>query len=229
MTAMALPTPLRRHQLAWLTDAGWCELLARDWDATARACLAHWAARRLPLVVTRQRDEGDQIALGLAAPGRWQRRRLAVGVPRGAVSYFGEFPSAEQVVELLPARRRSAWRKLCAELHSVGACSRVYGSYGWQKLTGLDHVRAGSDLDLWLTVRDAEQADAVTERLQSFTDQTLRLDGELMFSDGSAVAWREWRLWRANRAKALLVKSITGAALVRESDWQDATALEYPA
>ena len=81
---------------------------------------------------------------------------------------------------------------------------------------------------MWLTVRDAEQADAVTERLQSFTDQTLRLDGELVFSDGSAVTWREWRLWRANRAKALLVKSINGAALVREPDWQDATAREYP-
>jgi len=76
-------TPLHRHQLAWLTAAGWQRLRDQDWDATARDCLAHWAAHRLPLVVTRQRGADPRpeplIALGLPAPGRWQRRRRVQG------------------------------------------------------------------------------------------------------------------------------------------------------
>ena len=48
---------LRRHQLAWLSEAGWAAILARPWDAQARDCLAHWARHRLPLVVTRQPND----------------------------------------------------------------------------------------------------------------------------------------------------------------------------
>ncbi|HVR50906.1 MAG TPA: malonate decarboxylase holo-[acyl-carrier-protein] synthase, partial [Pseudorhodoferax sp.] len=71
-------TNLHRHQLAWLTPAGWQRVRAGAWDAQAQDCLAHWARQRLPLVVTRQRPRpGDTVGLGLPAPNRWQRRRIA--------------------------------------------------------------------------------------------------------------------------------------------------------
>nr|WP_316643130.1 malonate decarboxylase holo-[acyl-carrier-protein] synthase [uncultured Roseateles sp.] len=210
-------TPLHRHQLALLGEAGWRSIQDRDWDATARDCLAHWAAERLPLVVTRQVASAgeDAVALGLPAPGRWSRRRLALSVARSEVLYFDEFPSAEKVCSHLPMAARGAWRALCAGLKAVHANAHVYGSYGWELLSGLDHVRRGSDIDLWLSVADAEQADAVTACLQAFSGGSLRLDGELMFADGSAVAWREWQAWRSGQVKALLVKSLGGSALVR--------------
>jgi hypothetical protein len=86
--------PLHRHQIAWLGEAGWRRVLDRNWDATERDCLDHWAARQLPLVVTRQADSigEDSISLGLPAPRRWGRRRLALTVARGDVLYFDEFP-----------------------------------------------------------------------------------------------------------------------------------------
>jgi phosphoribosyl-dephospho-CoA transferase len=212
-------TPLHRHQLARLSDAGWRSVQSCDWDPEARECIAHWAAECLPLVVTRQaaqtaQSDMDRLALGLPAPARWNRRRLALTVARGEVLYFDEFPIAEKVSRRLPIPARPAWLRLCSGLRGAGVNPRVYGSFGWEHLTGLDHVRSGSDVDLWLSVEGEGQADTVAACMQSFSGGTLRLDGELIFMDGSAVAWREWLAWRNGRVKTLLVKSIDGNALV---------------
>lgn len=218
--------PLHRHQIAWLGDPGWRRVLDGDWDANARDCLAHWAAVRLPLVVTRQAasDEGT-VSLGLPAPGRWARRRLSLNVAHNDVLYFDEFPSADKLLGQLPVSARPAWRRLCADLRAAEATARVYGSYGWQMLSGLDHVRVGSDIDLCLSVSDLAQADAAATCLQSVSGGLPRLDGELMFDDGAAVAWREWLAWRAGRVKSLLVKTIAGSSLVCSRGWQGAAAL----
>ena len=225
MTAVAM-TPLHRHQIARLSDAGWRDVLNREWDAPARECLAHWAEHRLPLVVTRQDAHAgdDAIALGLPAPARWGRRRLALRVARSDVLYFDEFDLADRALNLLPASTRPAWHDLCCRLKAAGANARVYGSYGWQLLSGLAYVRAGSDVDLWLSASDADQADALAACLQAFSDRHPRLDGELMFDDGAAVAWREWLAWRAGRVKALLVKTIDASTLVHTPGWQRAPA-----
>ncbi|XHS76950.1 malonate decarboxylase holo-[acyl-carrier-protein] synthase [Burkholderiaceae bacterium UC74_6] len=217
---------LRRHQLAWLGEAGWRRLQEQSWDDEARACLAHWAGARLPLVITRQSPEKDgdleSISLGLPAPGRWNRRRLMLRMKRSEVVCFDEFPHADKAARLLPLSLRSTWRALCAELEALDSRARVYGSYGWELMSGLDHVRKGSDIDLWLAVADAAHADAVAAGLQSFSEGLLRIDGELVFRDGSAVAWREWLLWRRGKAKSILVKSVEGSALVRSPAWQEA-------
>jgi phosphoribosyl-dephospho-CoA transferase len=41
----------------------------------------------------------------------------------------------------------------------------------------------------------------------------VRLDGELVFPDGAAVAWREWHACRGGRTRRLLVKRLDGATL----------------
>jgi phosphoribosyl-dephospho-CoA transferase len=210
-------TPLHRHQLAWLTAAGWQRLCDQAWDATARDCLAHWAVHRLPLVVTRQRGANPRselfIAMGLPAPGRWQRRRLALEVARREVLYFDEFPIAGEVTPLLPQAARADWRRLCTLLGAAGLVARVYGSYGWQQLGGLDHVHRGSDIDVWMAVSDPGQADAAAAMLQAFPCAGPRLDGELAFADGTSVAWREWLAWRGGRARSLLAKTLAGPSL----------------
>jgi phosphoribosyl-dephospho-CoA transferase len=218
MKAMTL-LPLRRHQLAWLGDAAWRQVLSREWDSVAQDCIHHWATQNLPLVVTRHAagtgaGDEDTMALGLPAPSRWDRRRLALSAARADVLRFAEFPAAENACCLLPVAVQASWQDLCAELKTVGVNAHVYGSYGWELLSGLDHVREGSDVDLWIAVADAQQADAASACLQAFSSEALRLDGELVFADGRAVAWREWLMWRSGRVKTLLVKSINGHALV---------------
>jgi phosphoribosyl-dephospho-CoA transferase len=51
------------------------------------------------------------------------------------------------------------------------------------------------------------------------------LDGELMFSGGTAVAWREWLAWRTGRVKGLLVKTIRASSLVQSPTWQGVAAI----
>jgi phosphoribosyl-dephospho-CoA transferase len=125
----------------------------------------------------------------------------------------------------LPAAARPTWLELVAELKRLNANPRVYGSYGWQLLSGFAHVRAGSDIDLWLSVSDWAQADAAAARLQAVSGELPRVDGELMFDDGTAVAWREWLTWRGGKVKSLLVKSIAGSSLERSWGRQGAVAL----
>jgi phosphoribosyl-dephospho-CoA transferase len=219
--------PLHRHQIAWLNEAGWRRLQTLDRDATARDCLACWATMRLPLVVTQQAGNvrDDSIALGLPAPGRWGRQRLALSVPRSDVLYFDEFPFADRVSCLLSPAARPAWRRLCIDLQDASVNARVYGSYGWQLLSGFDHVRAGSDIDLWVSVSNPAQADVVAAHLQRASGDLPRVDGELMFRDGAAVAWREWLAWRAGRVKSLLVKTLAGSALVHVRCGQGAAVI----
>ncbi len=215
---------LHRHQLVGLTDAGWQRVLAGSRDAQAQDCLAHWAQRRLPLVVTRQRPQaGRAVCLGLPAPGRWERRRIALAVPAAHLAQHQAFPPASALAPLLCAAQRRPWRALCGGLAACGVAARVYGSHGWQLLTGLDHLRPGSDIDLCIAVEGPAQADAVAVLLQSWSDG-LRLDGELVFAGDRAVAWREWLAWRAGRTASLLVKQLDGVALADAPVWQAAEA-----
>lgn len=218
---------LHRHQLAWLGGDCWSGLIDQAADGRVSDCLAHWAKMQLPLVVTRQPTgiADGLIALGLPTPGCWGRLRLNFSVARTDVLRFDEFPYADEVLALLPAAARQPWRRLCAQLASTQTTARVYGSYGWQLLSGLDHARVGSDIDLWLTASCVEQADSAAACLASFSSNEPRLDGELMFSDGAAVAWREWLVWRAGRVQTLLVKNLHGCSMTNASRWQAATAM----
>jgi phosphoribosyl-dephospho-CoA transferase len=212
--AVRLPAALRRHQLLRLSGEGWASVLDAPWDPSARQCLALWAARGLPLVVTRQPAQAsDALAAGLPAPARWRRRRLAVAVAPRHVLFLDEFPAAEAVARLLPRDCAAPWRALLAALAAADCAPRVYGGYGWQALARMAYVHADSDVDLLLPVVSSAQADAVARALAVAAWAGPRLDGELLFPGGAAVAWREWLAHREGRAARVLVKRLHGVAL----------------
>lgn len=219
---------LKRHQLAWLDAAGWSALQQAQPEAAAclarpeaQACIAHWADSDLPLVVTRQPQPAlGMVALGLPTAPEFGRLRLALQVPATAVQRLGEFPLLADVQGLLPAA--------ALELqHALAACAvkvQVFGSYGWQALTGLRYLRPGSDLDLSIAVGGLEQADAVAHLLAAQGDALPRIDGELAFGNGAAVAWREWREWRSGKTRAVLVRRIHSVALEHGTQWCEESA-----
>lgn len=211
---------LHRHQLVFLSAAAWARIQADGLDAQASECLHHWARQGLPLVVAQQGPAlfQETIKLGLPAPSRWGRRRLTLSAKLAELLFFDEFPWADQALSLLPASARPAWAALSQALFAQGLRARVYGSYGWQLLDGLDHVHKDSDIDLWIAVNGPAQADAAARSLQAFESKALRLDGELVFPGDQACAWREWLAWRqgpAAQGKSLLLKSLSGARLVQ--------------
>ncbi len=222
---------LARHDLIWLDNAAWQRVLAQMVDTRAeedpvpRQCLRHWAVHQLPLVVARQpagwsgQDAGESTTLGLAAPSCWGRRRLTISAQIADISRSGSFPAASAAAQNLPASLHAAWTSLCGDIEALGARAKVYGSHGWQILTGLAYLRAGSDVDLLLTVDSAQQADAVARLLGSAAIESPRIDGEFSFPDGAAVAWREWAAWRAGAVDQVLVKRLHGPGLECARSW----------
>ena len=216
---------LRRHRLVRLTPAGWDAALGAA-AAGEREVLALWRHEDGPLVVARQDGvAAGRVRLGLPAPAAHARRRVALAVACADLREAGSFPEAGRVAPLLAPAQRLPWRALVRTLGPA----LVFGSYGWQALTGQAYVHARSDLDLLLPATDAEEADALAARLAAAPAALPRLDGELAFADGSAVAWREWLAWRAGRAGEILVKRIDGVRLERGTAWLDAASAPAPA
>jgi phosphoribosyl-dephospho-CoA transferase len=208
--------PLHRHQLAQLTAEGWSQALAQSGDPAMERCILLWSQRRFPLVVTQQPEGAfrrGRIALGLPAPLDRDRRRIRLDVCADAIGWLDEFPPAVDALPLLPRRARAHLEPLLDKLIALGTPARVYGSHGWQLLTGLDYLHRRSDLDLWIAVDDAADADAAAACLASARVDRPRIDGELVFTDGTATAWREWAAWRAGRTSGLLVKRLHGASI----------------
>jgi len=234
--AVALPggRALQRHDLLWLHPAAW-ERLHRQVmpgdgprDAVFDRVLAHWRQHDLPVVVRRALDAPllvetgpatpppPCIAIGLPAPVRWQRRRFALVVHQSEVGAVGAFPRLAELV-----RGGAGWLRadrLLAGLDACGAEARVYGSHGWQWLSGLTYVRDGSDVDLAIAVGGASQANAVADTLDQ--DSAVRIDGELMFPDGRAVAWREWKAMRDARVCQVMVKRVDGVTLASAASFE---------
>jgi phosphoribosyl-dephospho-CoA transferase len=230
---------LRRHQLVWLDGHAWHRVWAAasaptaeplsEQTAQALECLAHWACQRWPLVVTRQAcgstdgsadlSADDALALGLSAPAVWGRQAIKVTASLQGVTRRGEFPDAAALLDTLPAAAQAGWRQLCQQLAQLDAPARVYGSHGWQQLTGLAYVHDRSDIDLLVDVGSAAQADRVGAVLRDADTGPLRIDGELVFDDGAAVAWREWLQLRSGQTERILVKRLASTTLEDASAW----------
>ncbi len=227
-----MPALPQRQDLVWLRSAAWHALADAQCGPGAderSAVLRRWARRRLPAVVTAQAGAGPgELLLGVPAPPGWGRQRLALRVPLADVARVGAFPAAARLAQGMPGPAGAALRHLAARLVALGAVARVFGSHGWQWLSALPCVHAGSDLDLLVDVADAQQADAAAALMAAPMPIPMaealparpRLDGELRFADGSAVAWREWLVWRQGRGGTqLLVRHRAGAALHADLAW----------
>jgi len=204
-----------RNQLVWLHDAAWAQVLAHPWDAQASSLLGHWHAQQLPLVVCRQRaaNEAHTLSLGLPAPLPWQRRRLGLEVATSAIQRVGDFPLLAPT--LLGPQASAALQHLLHQLDAWRLQARVYGSYGWQQLSGLPCVRGDSDLDLLIAVPNRDTAAQVARLLQGL-ELPCRVDGELLFPTGQAVAWREYAQLADEQVARVLVKCRSAVQLV---DW----------
>ena len=196
---------LARNRLVRIEPQAWAQIEARAWDAQAQEILAHWRINDLPLVVCRQRKEcvPNQVCVGLPAPQQWSRRRLPLTVSLNHITDCTDFPTLMQVAQT------ESWGPaalgLASALAQLGTPAHVYGSYGWQWLTGLDYRHDASDLDLTLEVNSFEMASQVVERLAG-SSLDCRIDGEIVFPRAQAMAWREFQQLIQGKTAKVLVK-----------------------
>lgn len=185
-----------RHDLVWLSAAGW--EAARQAAAPAqRDILSRWQASGWPATVRRRDADAAPgiVCLGLTLPiDQAGQARVRLGL-RCALDTVQQRRRPFTLTEAAPALP-PGWRAAYVELQSGAAIAgldlRVYGSLALQALTGAPYLTPNSDIDLAFYPRDAAQLRAGLGLLAE-SGRHLPLDGEIVFPSGQAVAWKEWR------------------------------------
>ena len=189
-------TPLRRHDLAYLHADARVEFATRSLPEAAERWVSQWLADGRPLVVCRQRmrENGAEsdVDLGICLPNHLGRQKLACRVRSAAVARVERPISVEQLNGVLQSEACSAMTRLAGAAQRLGVSVGVYGSTAWECLSGASYRRSESDIDLICDVAQRDTLPAWLRALQrSAQDVDGRLDGEVRFPDGKAVAWRE--------------------------------------
>jgi phosphoribosyl-dephospho-CoA transferase len=188
-----------RHDLVWLTSRGWERVRAAA-PREAVDALDLWRDGGWPAVVRRAETEllPNEVAIGFALPPRrgeakgGKGGKLRVGC-RVELSDVGRRTRALPLVgalDAVPEQWHAGLTALEAEAADAGIGLAVYGSVALEALTGQCYVTAGSDIDLLLRPLNRAQLMAGLALLSRHA-ATLPLDGEVVFADGRAVAWKE--------------------------------------
>lgn len=194
-----------RHDLVWLTRAGWGAALeqAPQQDTILRDWFEHdWPA------VVRRHEPGlgdDVVCLGMPLPlAEGVRQRLALVADAGHVARRSPPLTIADALASAPSRWLAPL--LALQRDFTGLDLRVYGSLAMEAITGLPYLRPASDIDLLLRVATKDALRAGVALLERHA-LLLPLDGEIVFPAGDAVAWKEWVAARRDGAR-VLVKSL---------------------
>ena len=211
-----------RHDQAWLSSAGWADVLSGAAPEHAQA-LGQWRNSDWPLIVTRRMPDAPPctVSLGLALPpdgGR--KRRIALQVSEHAVVRVENALSLSAAAMAAPPRWIAPLAALLADAGSITL--RTYGSLALQAVTGLGYLTDDSDIDLLLQPASTHELDAGLHLLQRYAPR-LPLDGEIVFPGGAAVAWKEWRA-AAGSDTRVLVKDAGAVRLATTASLRDLLA-----
>lgn len=201
------PDAMRRHDLVYLQrDAAFATPCAENGDAYWQAA-RDWVAAGRPLVAARQPAGRERLLLGLSLPLALQRKRLSIEVDRSAVAEIRRPVSLGRCLSRLPVEQAAVLRRLEDGAAACGAGLGVFGSLFWETLSGERYRHAESDIDLICDVATPAQCDALLALLQQAAAALpCRLDGEIRFPDGDAVAWQEFAAQRHRPEARVLVK-----------------------
>ncbi len=210
--------PWRRHDLLHVAPDVWASALVHCPSLADLPLLGAWADRGWPVIVRRraEAEDPDLVPVGVPLPPAAGKRRVALLLPPEGVLQCSSPP-------LLRAAARVAdrgWRSTIVSLLALGARTgvepSVFGSLLWQHLTGLTYLSPHSDLDvLWQVPGGFDVLSLVFSIAEIQRAAPLRIDGEVIFPDGTAVNWRE--LWNARRTAdraTVLAKTMEGVRLL---------------
>jgi phosphoribosyl-dephospho-CoA transferase len=199
---------LSRHQLVWLASSE-ADMLRFANEADRPAAEA-WL-RDNPAVVRRcEIDFGWGVALGIPLPSRLDRRRIALFAPAGSIIRSEPMPLLRDALATAPAEWQPTLDAANDLLNRSCAAVRVYGSLGWQHITGETYLRPQSDVDLLIEPEAAFDIVTAIDAFRELAASTApRLDGELLIARDEAAAWREFE----TPTPDIMLRSRTGLAL----------------
>lgn len=198
-------------------------MLAARPDLAAESLVMCWSDKGWPTVRRRAMPgEVSGMPLGVPLPPSAGKKRLCFLLQGDGIARVARPPSLQVAYGMAPAAWRPTLDRLgvLAARHSVQA--RIFGSFAWHALTGLDYLTDRSDLDLLLDINGDTDLDRLTADIALIeAGAPMRLDGELMREDGAAVNWREFHAGAAE----VLIKRIDGVALVDRRQFMSAGAM----
>jgi len=154
-----------------------------------------WVRKGWPLIMRRRLpNEIDGLSLGLPLPPSAGKRRIAVRLDYEDIASTRPLPKLTEALGSAPV----AWRPLLVALEDIARTyavhAGVFGSLGWQWLTGLNYLGPRSDVDIAWALPPRDRIDQLLEDLAELDSRSLvRLDGEFVREDGAGVNWRELR------------------------------------
>ncbi len=185
--------PLRRHQLVRVHPAAWKLLLRARPDLAGEPLLQDWATLGRPLIARRRGPlDGDGVLLGLPLPPSAGKRRIAMEMRAAAIVSVRPLPSVSDVLGTAPVAWRPCLQELTDLARAYGVRAGVFGSLGWQWITGLTYLGPQSDIDITWTLPARHQLEGFLGDLADIDARApVRLDGELVRADGAGANWRE--------------------------------------
>jgi phosphoribosyl-dephospho-CoA transferase len=204
---------LRRHDLVFVHPMAWQLLLETRDDLAKDPLLAGWVDRGWPLIARRfAPDEDHGVPLGLPLPPSADRRRIGLLMDSAAIRSTVRPPLLGAALQVAP----DAWKPALSTLDHVatryGVEARVFGSLAWSLLTGLNYLRASSDLDFILSLPQPDELARLIADLAAIDRAApMRLDAEIVRDDGAGVQWRELH----SGARDVLAKTLHGPTLLK--------------
>jgi phosphoribosyl-dephospho-CoA transferase len=189
----------QRHDLVYLSASGWQQVREQP-GSTGLDAVRQWQLAGWPAIVRRneQAQTGTgpvadgKISLGIALPPRLDgsKQRLALNVATSHIASVREPLDLVDAIPQAPPHWRQELGALDTAAKEVGISLQVFGSLAMQSLTGLSYLTPKSDIDILFRPDSSVQMQAGLALLGDF-GRRLPLDGELVFPDAQAVAWKE--------------------------------------
>lgn len=217
-----------RHDLVWLSSRGWERVRAAA-PLEAVDALDLWRDGGWPAVVRRAETDlpPGEVAIGFALPprrsaagagvngeGKGGKLRVGCRVDLSDVTRRTRALPLVGALDAVPPEWHEALAALEREAAAAGIGLAVYGSVALEALTGQPYLTPASDIDLLLQPLSRAQLMAGLELLARHA-AVLPLDGEVVFADGRAVAWKELRAaFDSAAGTRVLAKGLERIALV---------------
>ena len=220
-----------RHDLVWLSSRGWERVRAAA-PLDAVDALDLWRDGGWPAVVRRAETDlpPGEVAIGFALPprrsaaggrlngegkgGNGGKLRVGCRVELSDVTRRTRALPLVGALDAVPPEWHEALVALEREAAAAGIGLAVYGSVALEALTGQPYLTPASDIDLLLRPLSRAQLMAGLELLARHA-AVLPLDGEVVFGDGRAVAWKELRAaFDSAAGTRVLAKGLERIALV---------------
>jgi phosphoribosyl-dephospho-CoA transferase len=207
-----------RHDLVWLTSRGWQRV--RDGaPQAALSALDRWRDGGWPAVV-RRTEAGmlpGEVAIGFPLPPRPEdgsKLKFGCAVEMSDIGRRTRALPLVGALDAVPAQWREGLEALERQAADAGVSLSVYGSVALAALTGQYYLTPLSDIDVLLQPQTRRQL-MIGLDLLSWHAGILPLDGEVVFPDGRAVAWKELRAAFAGApGTRVLTKGLDRIALV---------------